>query len=396
MQVSLALLCSLLSVDGVVGFTSSFRKTSPGLPWSASRDSLVGVPSQYLTILRSSDDVEDEIVPIDAPREESEVDGSANVTVDDDVVTVVDDSANATAVEEPADMPVGEPEIENDGRNLSKEEMMENLLFLQSLAAITSRGEYASKEQKNAVKTVVAKLEANNPNPEPTITTDLMEGTWELVLADNGHLFRSSPFFMAGRAVCSTPEQAKQFDWFCSMHRKALAISNIASVRQIISRNRMVSEFEVKAGAVPFLSDFTPFKYSGGLPFTIDGAIVSSAELTAINVTTWELFMDTVEIKGSNLPGLRQLLDSGLKLQSRQLGSFLQDNVPAYTNPKPLFRTTFLNEQFRISRDQDDNIYVYVKTSDQTEPTDYSYVDADLGVAKLLEGFNDAITRFYL
>ena len=291
-------------------------------------------------------------------------------------------------------MPVGEPEP--DSKILSKDEMMENLLFLQSLATITSRGEYASKEQKKAISTVVAKLEASNPNPEPTITTDLMEGTWELVLADNGHLFRSSPFFMAGRAVCTTPEQAKQFDWFCSMHRKALAISNIASVRQIISRDRMVSEFEVKAGAVPFLSDFTPFKYSGGLPVTIDGAIVSTAELTAINTTTWELFMDTVEIKGSNIPGLRQVLDSGLKLQSRQLGGFLQDNVPSYTNPKPLFRTTFLNEQFRINRDMDDNIFVYVKTSDKTKPTDYSYVDPDLGVSKLLEGFNDAITRLYL
>lgn len=130
---------------------------------------------------------------------------------------------------------------------------------------------------------------------------------------------------------------------------------------------------------------------------TIDGAIVSTADLTAINTTTWELFMDTVEIKGSNLPGLRQALDSGrVKLESRRLGDFLMDNVPAYSNPKPLFRTTFLNEQFRISRDQDNNIFVYVKTSDSTEPTDYSFVDADLGVAKLLEGFNDAITRFYL
>ena len=147
---------------------------------------------------------------------------------------------------------------------------------------------------------------------------------------------------------------------------------------------------------MPFLSDFTPFKYSGGLPVTIDGSIVSSADLTPINATTWELFMDTVEIKGSNLPGVRQALDAGVKLQSRQLGGFLEDNVPSYSNPKPLFRTTFLNDRFRISRDVDDNIFVYVKTSSSTEPTDYSYVDADLGVAKLLEGFNDAITKFYL
>lgn len=390
MRFSLAILSSLLGavcLHDVAAFAPSLRPKHLSSHSSASR--------RFSTSLRSTEDVEDEIVPMDeteykeAPTK-GETDAALNannVTVNDDILTVIDESStNATVAQEPSDVPVG----------LGEEEMTENLLFLQSLAAITSRGEYATKAQKNAIKTVVDKLEASNPNPEPTITTDLMEGTWELVLAENGHLFRSSPFFMAGRAVCTTPEQAKQFDWFCSMHRKALAISNIASVRQIISRDRMVSEFEVKAGAVPFLSDFTPFKYSGGLPLTIDGAIVSSAELTAINTTTWELYMDAVEIKGSNLPGLRQLLDSGLKLQSRQLGDFLLDNVPAYTNPKPLFRTTFLNEQFRISRDQDDNIYVYVKTSDATEPTDYAYVDADLGVARLLEGFNDAVTRFYL
>lgn len=382
-----------LSSQGLFGTSEAF---SSGLLRKVPSHSIVSGKARP-TYLSATDDSketeneEEEIVPIDIPEE------NANVTVQDEVLTIVEEmtnTTNATSAEEPADMPVGEPEP--DSKILSKDEMMENLLFLQSLATITSRGEYASKEQKKAISTVVAKLEASNPNPEPTITTDLMEGTWELVLADNGHLFRSSPFFMAGRAVCTTPEQAKQFDWFCSMHRKALAISNIASVRQIISRDRMVSEFEVKAGAVPFLSDFTPFKYSGGLPVTIDGAIVSTAELTAINTTTWELFMDTVEIKGSNIPGLRQLLDSGLKLQSRQLGGFLQDNVPSYTNPKPLFRTTFLNEQFRINRDMDDNIFVYVKTSDKTKPTDYSYVDPDLGVSKLLEGFNDAITRLYL
>ena len=191
----------------------------------------------------SSNDAEDEIVPIDAAEEE--VDASDNVTVDDEILTIVDETTNDPVAEEPADVPVGEPEEEEEETPtpLSKEEMMENLLFLQSVATITSRGEYASKAQKNAIQTVVAKLEASNPNPEPTITTDLMEGTWELVLADNGQLFRSSPFFMAGRAVCTTPEQAKQYDWFCSMHRKALAISNIVSVRQVVSRDRLVSEF---------------------------------------------------------------------------------------------------------------------------------------------------------
>jgi hypothetical protein len=110
----------------------------------------------------------------------------------------------------------------------------------------------------------------------------------------------------------------------------------------------------------------------------------------------WSLYMDTVEIKGSNVPGVRQLLDGGLKLNSRTLGDFLEDRINNYQNPRPCFRTTYLDQQYRISRDEDNHAFFYVKTSDSTEPTDYSKVDADLGVGRLLEGFNDAITRLYL
>jgi hypothetical protein len=50
---------------------------------------------------------------------------------------------------------------------------------------------------------------------------------------------------------------------------------------------------------------------------------------------------------------------------------------------------------FRISRDQDGKVFFYTKTSDDTEPTDYSNKMPDLGVAKLLEGFNDTFLKYY-
>jgi hypothetical protein len=106
--------------------------------------------------------------------------------------------------------------------------------------------------------------------------------------------------------------------------------------------------------------------------------------------------MDTVEIKGSNLPLLRQLLDRGLKLESRELGSFLERTLPDYSNPKPLFETTYLDGRIRISRDQDGKIFVYSKVSDSTSATDYSATLPDLGIGKLLEGFNDAVAKIYL
>jgi len=270
--------------------------------------------------------------------------------------------------------------------------LIQNLLIT---ASSTDRGQFASQEQKSKMEQIITELETSTSTstssgsiPNPTESPSI-EGTWELLYSST-QLFRSSPFFMAGRAVCTTPEQAQQYDWFCDMHRAALAISEIGTVRQIISSTRITSEFEVHVGSVPFLSDFTPLKYSGGLPFTITGAIVSSADITPVNDgSAWEIFMDTVEIKGSNIPLLRRVLDDGLKLSSRELGSFLEENVEQYSNPKPVFETTYLDDMLRISRDQDGKVFVYGKMSDGTEPTSYKSVDADLGLLNLLEGLND-------
>jgi len=246
-------------------------------------------------------------------------------------------------------------------------------------------GEAATTSDLAAARSLIERLELLSPIAEPTLAPEV-RGTWDLVFSDT-QLFRSSPFFMAGRAVCEDGQQADQYDWFCDMHRAALAVSTIGKVRQVVDGERLVSEFEVQAGAVPFVSDFVPLAYSGGLPLTITGSIVSTASIEANLGTGYRLLMDTVEIKGSNLPGLRQALDAGLKLQSRQLGSAIESVVPTYANPQPLFRTSYLDaEGLRISRDQDGKVFVYAKVSDSTEPTDYAAVSSDLGVASLLQG----------
>lgn len=279
----------------------------------------------------------------------------------------------------------------------SDDSQPETLQKLLALSARTGRGEFASVEDREAALELVQVLEGATTSLQGVAWQESMYGRWELVYSST-ELFRSSPFFMAGRAVCTTNEQAQQYNWFCEMHRKALAISTIGAVRQIVSPSRLISEFEVKAGAVPFLRKFSPFSYSGGLPVAIEGAIVSSADIDTVDEgDAWEISMDTVEIKGSNLPGLRQLLDStGLKLESRQLGSFLENNLPNYSNPKPIFETTYLDDRIRISRDQDNNVFVYSKVSGVMDPTDYSSVMPDLGVSRLLEGFNDSVTKLYL
>ena len=312
---------------------------------------------------------------------------------------VEEDAIEAAAAEFSALAEEEEPSEEkpSDVSSSSPIDVVATQNSLLRIAASTDRGQYASTAQKEEASQLLSELESSyQPESSEEAISPSLTGTWSL-LYSNTQLFRSSPFFLAARSVCKTSDEVKQFEWFCNMHRAALAISTIGEVRQVISKEgRMVNEFEVKAGAVPFLSDFTPFRYSGGLPVTVDGAIVSSADVTETD-GEWEIFMDTVEIKGSNIPGLRSILDmDNSKLKSRDLSKVLEDNIDAYEAPRPVLKTTFVDESMRVARDEDGNVFVYGKTSDSEEPKDYSDVLPDLGVASLLEGFNDAVTKFYL
>ena len=89
----------------------------------------------------------------------------------------------------------------------------------------------------------------------------------------------------------------------------------------------------------------------------MDGAICSSADITPTeDGTAFDVLMDTVDIKGSNIPGLRQILDNGfLTLKSRNVATFLEETSSRlesimgvavnYKTPRPVFSTIVANIQ---------------------------------------------------
>ena len=81
-----------------------------------------------------------------------------------------------------------------------------------------------------------------------------------------------------------------------------------------------------------------------------------------------------------------QVLDGGLKLETRQLGSLIEQINPSYANPTPSFDTTYLDDEMRISRDQDGKLFVYSRVSSSTEATAYEDKPSDFGIGQILEG----------
>lgn len=220
---------------------------------------------------------------------------------------------------------------------------------LLALSAATGRGENANDAYKSKILSLVEALEQKSEIKDPS-KSELVYGTWELVYAST-YLFRSSPFFMAARAVCKEGAEADKFNWFCKQHREALAFTSIGSVKQIVTRETLTSEFETRVAVIP------------GLPLIVTGTIVSVADIAESDATSWTLFLDSVRIKRgtSNIPGLNLFLDDFDGLPSRSLGALLEDNVAGYSNPMPVFRSYYLDADMRISRDQDDNVFVYTK-----------------------------------
>jgi hypothetical protein len=106
---------------------------------------------------------------------------------------------------------------------------------LLALAARTNRGQLATSVEKDKAINLVSQLEYYNPTDTPC-RSDLMKGTWELVFSTT-YLFRSSPFFMATRAVCKEGDEADRFNKFCQLHYEALAFTQIGFSLNFVLRH---------------------------------------------------------------------------------------------------------------------------------------------------------------
>ena len=166
---------------------------------------------------------------------------------------------------------------------------------------------------------IVASLEILNPTENPAQES---EGSWDLIFT-NTNIFRSSPLFMAARAMAKA-EQSANFNNFSDLFMSSLRFARIGRVTQTITATTVQSEFETE---VPIISG------------AITGTIVSTAEIEESDSTSMTLLTDKVRIKegSSNIPVFSQLMDNFPGVSVKSIGGLLE-NIPQYENPQTRFQ----------------------------------------------------------
>jgi hypothetical protein len=207
------------------------------------------------------------------------------------------------------------------------------------LSSISDRGEYATKEEQNLLVDLISQLEALNPTAEPAKNC---QGDWDLCLSST-QFFRSSPFFQSIRVAVGKENQQVASNFF-ELHDKATSASRYGRVRQSITTDSLVSEVELQVG-VP------------GLPFRIQGTVVTKADVKTVSANTMELQVTVTNVKQSNIPLFNQVLENlKWELPVGSIYNTVQGKVPVV----PL-RTFYVDEGMRISRDVDANFFVFTR-----------------------------------
>ena len=223
----------------------------------------------------------------------------------------------------------------NDSEDkIIREELKRELLLL---ASVSDRGLFLSDEEKDIVVDIITQLEALNPTDGTAIEC---YGEWDLVLTST-QAWRSSPFFQSIRSALNDKATA---DNAFSLHEGATSIGKVGRVKQIISEDgSFISEVELEVGVMP------------GMPFTIKGTVVSKASFNVVGADEWELSIQTTQVKKSNVPFLDQLIDDyPVELPVGNVYDRVRGSVPVFS-----FKTYFVDDSLRITRDVDDHFYVF-------------------------------------
>ena len=204
------------------------------------------------------------------------------------------------------------------------------------LSAKTSRGQTASPREKASAMEFVTDLEKLNPSFSPA-QSQVSMGSWELIYS-NTKLLRSSPLFIVIRSMFVKNEIL--FERFCNIYSEALKFTKIGRIKQIITSVSIQSEFQTDVSLIPGIK--------------LSNTLISKAEIFKSTDDTWQILVENIKAKDGMLGRL-----SGIPINT--ISSFLDRNIPQYSTPMATIRVSYVDQDLRVTRDQDFNICVFSK-----------------------------------
>lgn len=227
----------------------------------------------------------------------------------------------------------------NEEDALIRDALKRELLLLSS---VTNRGEYCSVDEQNMLIDLTAQLEALNPTADPAANS---QGEWDLCLAST-QFFRSSPFFQSLRAAADDNSGMQQMmETAFEIHDRATTSGRIGRVRQTITADQLISSVDLEVGLFP------------GFPVRVKGTVVTTAALRVVGSDRFDTQIESTTVQGSNIPFINQIMDEmPLELPVADIYATVAGKVPVVPN-----KIFYLDEGMRITRDQDDNFFVYTR-----------------------------------
>lgn len=214
-------------------------------------------------------------------------------------------------------------------------------LQLLAAAAATCRGQCGTAVAKEGALQLVQALEALNPTPSPASEIGLLEGDWRLLFASED-VTRSSPFFWAWRSMLKgVPDPSPITRLAFGTEELAesifavtdgIPLKSIGEATQRIYNGRLVNRVAVEIFGVGQTMMTTSCRFQ---PEKVGSDVV--------------LVVETTQAVGSTLP----FADDFIFPSESMLGE----------NACVRFVVTYLDEELRIVRNEDGQVFVYARST---------------------------------
>ena len=217
-------------------------------------------------------------------------------------------------------------------REVEKQTYKEKLYLL---SAKSLRGSLMSDAEKLDAAFLIENLEMMNPTYRPAMSQTVV-GEWELIYTST-RVIRASPLFQVIRAAFG--DNVRLFNTVFNVLKEPLKVTRVGRVTQSVTPVAITSGLETEVALIPFIKTKT--------------TITSTADIAKSDDGSWELRMDKIAVKDGILaqfPGI----------PIRAITSFLE-RIPQFETPKAVVNVTYVDQDLRIIRDQDSNVFVYTR-----------------------------------